>query len=108
MSSYDATPFTNERCQEKVKRERTNGKKKKTQKTKVKDCGQLFREQNMTRCQIVAVFFFPLRGKKKRKKVTPHLCPATLPPPPPFHRVEKPHFGENVQFFKPFLHRLKL
>lgn len=27
-------------------------------KKKVKDCGQLFREQNMTRCQIVAVFFF--------------------------------------------------
>lgn len=41
------------------------------------------------------------------KNVTLHLCWVTLPPSP-FHRVEKPHFGENIQFFKPVLYRLKL
>lgn len=47
MSSYAATPFTIEMCQEKVKR----------REQMKKDGERLFREQNMTRCQIVADFF---------------------------------------------------
>lgn len=64
MSSYDATPFTNERCQEKVKRREQTGKKNKSE--RLWTTVQRTEHDQMSNCCCI---FFPSERERKKKKM---------------------------------------